>query len=92
MWQYWMDEQDLWSIEFYQLCALPYLYNGEMEVSSLSLACNLGLHPSTLAHLTPISSSLPKMVVIGLMHSLLDTFSTLTLMISYLYVLNRYGT
>jgi hypothetical protein len=35
-----------------------YQYCGEMESKYLSLALKLGLHPSTLAHLSNISSSL----------------------------------
>ncbi len=50
------------------------MYYGEMELSSLSLAWYIGLHPSTLARFTPISSSLPNWVVIGLLHGLGDTF------------------
>jgi hypothetical protein len=33
---------------------------GEMESKNLSIAWKVGLHPSTLAHLSDISSSLPK--------------------------------
>ncbi len=38
------------------------MYSGHMKFSLVSLAWKLGLHPSTLAHLTPITSSLPKQV------------------------------
>jgi hypothetical protein len=38
------------------------MYCGEMESKYISLAWKLGLHPSTLAHLTAITSSLPKYV------------------------------
>jgi hypothetical protein len=36
------------------------MYCGEMECKNLSLAWNLGLHPSTLAHLSSSSSNFPK--------------------------------
>jgi hypothetical protein len=34
------------------------MYEGEIENKYIILAWKLGLHPSTLAHLTPITSSL----------------------------------
>jgi hypothetical protein len=36
------------------------MYYGQMELSLLSLAWKLGLHPSVLVELTPITSNLPK--------------------------------
>jgi hypothetical protein len=36
------------------------MYYEQMEISLLSLALEIGWHPSTLAPLTTITSSLPK--------------------------------
>jgi hypothetical protein len=41
------------------------MYCGQMKLSLLSLAWKVGLHSSTLARLTTISSSLPKLVPLG---------------------------
>jgi hypothetical protein len=41
------------------------MYYGQMELSLLSLAWKLELHPSTLARLTTISSSFPKYLPLG---------------------------
>jgi hypothetical protein len=50
------------------------MYYREIELSLLSFAWYIGLHPSTLAGFTPISSSLPKLVVIELLYGPDDTF------------------
>ncbi len=39
-----------------------YMYCGETDSKYISLAWKLGLHPSTLARLTTITSILPKQV------------------------------
>jgi hypothetical protein len=52
-----------------------YMYYGEMDHCSLSLACQVGLHPSTLAHLTTISSNVVKVVVIGLTKIIWGSFT-----------------
>jgi hypothetical protein len=36
------------------------MYWGDMERMGLSFACKLGWHPSTLAHLSSISSNFEK--------------------------------
>jgi hypothetical protein len=38
---------------------------GTLEIKYLSLTWKLGLHPSTLAHLSNIPGSLPKCVLLG---------------------------
>jgi hypothetical protein len=50
------------------------MYCSDIELLLLSLAWKLGLHPSTLAHLTSSSSNLPKGVPIVPNNSHVDTF------------------
>jgi hypothetical protein len=50
------------------------MYYGQMEFSLLSLAWKLGLHPSSLARLTTITSSLQKWVPLGPLHGMGGTF------------------
>ncbi len=68
------------------------MYYGQMELSLLSLALKLGLHPSTLARLIPITSSFAKKVHLGHLHGNDGTLCQLTVFIYYLYVLWRDGT
>jgi hypothetical protein len=42
-----------------------YMYYGQLGMHGLSLYWKLGLHPSSLAHLSTISSCSPKLVVLG---------------------------
>jgi hypothetical protein len=44
------------------------MYHGEIEIKNISLAWKLGLHPSTLYHLSSSSSNLPKKEILGPMY------------------------
>ena len=65
---------------------------GQMELTLLSLAWKLGLHPSVLVELTPITRSLPKYWLLGPLHSICSTMDKLTVVIWDLYVVWTDGT
>jgi hypothetical protein len=50
------------------------MHYGQMELSLLSLAWKLGLHPSTLARLPTITTSLPKWMPFRPLHGIGGTF------------------
>jgi hypothetical protein len=67
------------------------MYYGQMDLSLLSLAWKLGLHPSSLAPLSSISSNFQKWVPLGPLNHLEDYNLHFTVIIYYLYVLWRDG-
>ena len=65
------------------------MYRGEMESLGHSLAWKLGLHPSTLAHLSSIANNFKKYAPIGPLYHQEDYKLYLTVIICYQYVLWR---